>query len=53
MNDSHVTFECKDDDFLVRGQDKAEVMKYGRMHIKEKHMMDASDADLEAHITQS
>lgn len=50
--DSQKTFECNDDDFMIRGHDKEEIKKMAKMHVKEKHGMNISDEDLEAKIRE-
>lgn len=51
--DKEKTFECSDDDFMIRGHDKQEIMNLARMHLKDKHGMEASDEMLEAKIRES
>lgn len=50
QNGKRQRFMCEDDEFEVEGEDKMEVMDHGRIHVKEKHGMDASDSDLEKEI---
>lgn len=45
-------FECSDDDFMIRGRDKKEIMDMARMHLREKHGMDASDEELMAKVRE-
>ncbi|MBI4037097.1 DUF1059 domain-containing protein [Candidatus Daviesbacteria bacterium] len=51
--DNQKTFECSDDDFMVRGKDMEEIKNIARMHIKDKHGMDISEEDLKAKIIES
>lgn len=50
--DMQKTFECSDDDFMVRGNDYNEIMSIARMHLKDKHNMDVTDEELKAKIKE-
>ncbi len=50
--DSQKMFECSDDDFMVRGKDKKELMQIAKMHLRDKHGMDLSDEDIQAKIKE-
>lgn len=43
-------FECSDNDLMMKGKDKEELKRYGKMHVKDMHGMDISDEDLEKDI---
>lgn len=45
------SLDC-DDNFKVESDDKDEVIKMGRMHVKEKHNMDPSDEEMEKKIME-
>lgn len=49
---SEKMFECSDDDFMAKGHDKEELKMVARMHLKNKHGMEASDEELEAKIKE-
>lgn len=44
--DNTKMFECSDDDFMVKGKDMEEIKNIARMHLKDKHGMDASEEQL-------
>lgn len=50
MDESKWKFECPGDGFKVEGQDKDEIMRIAKMHVKEKDFMDISDEELESSV---
>lgn len=45
-------FECSDNDLMMRGTDKEELKRYGKLHIQDKHGMEPSEEDLENHFKE-
>ena len=50
--DKGTMFECSDDDFMIRGHDKAEIKEMAKKHLMDKHSMNLSDQEVEAKIKE-
>ena len=50
MKNEFMCGECKEDHFKVRGMNKREVTDIIKMHVKNQHGMNVTDAQAKEHI---